>query len=353
MTELEASGREALERYKVILQNIRDAVYTLDANGRITWVNPTAVEEFDIGYDREELIGAPVSKVLDESDIEKAVTIIQSLLEDDDRSSGRCEISIHTAHGTEIPCDLRLALLPFDDGEFQGTVGVLRDISDRKQREQRLTVFNRVLRHNLRNEMSLILGPAERLVETLEGPPRKNAERIRERAERLLGVAEKARQIEETIAHHDRERVPVDVASIVDERVAGFEEEYPDARISRNGPQEQWALANESLSIAIEELLENAIVHNDEPVQVSVSISTATDSSWVRIAIEDNGPAIPDDEIAVIEDGDESPLKHGSGLGLWFVRWLVEHYDGRLSFDRPADGGNIVTVELQPAPAVG
>ena len=60
-TENEPSGR-----YETILMNIQDAVYTLDAEGRITWVNRPAVENYDIGYTREELIGSYASKVLNQ-----------------------------------------------------------------------------------------------------------------------------------------------------------------------------------------------------------------------------------------------------------------------------------------------
>ncbi len=348
MTELGGSERNTLEHYEVILQNIRDAVYTLDANGRITWVNQPAIDAFDIGYTRDELIGAPVTKVLDPTDIEKAVSIIQSLLRDPERHSNRCEVTINTAHGTEIPCELRIALLPFEDGEFQGTVGVLRDITERKQREQRLTVFNRLLRHNLRNDMSFILGPAEELESSLEGVERQRATRIRERAERLLSVAEKARRIQATLEHTDFERRPVDVGAIVSECVAAYRADHSDVEFRVEGPDDLRALANETLRDAIDELLDNAITHNESPRRVTIELSTDPEEGWITIAIQDNGSPIPDTEIAVLEDGSETQLEHGSGLGLWFVQWLVDHYGGQLSFERPPDGGNTVILQLQP-----
>lgn len=49
---------ESRDWYETILETIRDGVYTLDTTGQITWVNNIAVENFDIGYTRDELVGA-------------------------------------------------------------------------------------------------------------------------------------------------------------------------------------------------------------------------------------------------------------------------------------------------------
>lgn len=352
MNERSAAEDATLERYETILNRIHDAVYTLDAEGRITWVNRTSIEEYDLGYSRDELIGSYVSKVLDHDDIEKAVTVIQNLLENDERETGRCEIVIRTADGNEIPCELFLSLLPFDDGEFQGTVGVLRDISEQRQREQRLAVFNRALRHNLRNDMSLILGQADTLQETLDGAELDKMTMIRERGERLVALAEKARDIEETLEGQDYVLTAVNVSELTRDRVTAIRDEYPAATVTVDAPEKEWALANETLGEAIDELVENAIEHNDEPYRVAISITTEVDDSeWVALTVEDNGTGIPQGEIDVLESGIETPMQHTTGLGLWFVHWLVDRYGGRLAFGRSEDGRNAVTIYLQPTDA--
>lgn len=109
-------------------------------------------------------------------------------------------------------------------------------------------------------------------------------------------------------------------------------------------------MANETLSLAVGELLENAIEHTEDPVQISVSITPAVnDRDWVDLTVEDNGSGIPMDEITALDGGKETQLQHASGLGLWFVKWLVNRYEGSLSFEHPDSGGNAVTISLQPA----
>ena len=344
-TENEPSGR-----YETILMNIQDAVYTLDAEGRITWVNRPAVENYDIGYTREELIGSYASKVLNQGDIEKAAEIIQNLLEADDREKGRCEIVVHTANGKEIPCDLHLSLLPLEDGEFQGTLGVLRDIREQKQREQRLAVFNRVLRHNVRNDLAIILGQASDLQQTFDGEAAEKAALIRNRGERLNSLAEKARTIEEILNDQDYAVEPIDVQEFVRNRVEAYRKEYPGVTIAFDEREERWAMANETLGLAIDELLENAIEHNEDPIKISVSLTPpAAGMDWVDITIKDNGTGIPMDEITALESGRETQLQHASGLGLWFVNWLANRYGGSLSFEHRDPGGNTVSLSLQSA----
>lgn len=346
MSELLDDDDRKLALYETVFESIHDAVYTLDMDGIITWVNQSAVEEFEIGYTREELIGANVAMVLDEADIEAALSIIQTLLEDDDEQSGQCEVAIQTAHGTEIPCELEISLLPFDEDGFRGTVGVLREITGRKQREQRLAVLNRVLRHNTRNEMALISGEAENLRQRLDGSAAAAAARIRDRAQAFGELAEKARRIEESLEAEDQLLAEVDVVTMVRDSLSRFRDTYPDATFELSAPREQRALATESLRIAVDELLENAVEHN--PGDAVVSITVADRGSQVTIDVEDNGEPIPEAEIDVIQSGDETQLRHGSGLGLWCANWVVQRAAGGLDFERPADGGNRVTITLQP-----
>lgn len=65
--------------------------------------------------------------------------------------------------------------------------------------------------------------------------------------------------------------------------------------------------------------------------------------------VADKGPGIGPDERAVILSGEETPLQHGSGVGLWLVKWVVRNVGGTLSF---GDGpGTTVEIELPLAEA--
>jgi len=126
--------REAeLERYERILEASGDPVYTLDSEGRLAFVNDALVEM--TGHEPAELLGEHVSAIMDEADIERAEALIQSLLAGD-RDRGTVEATIHTADGEQVPCEAHVSLRPGEG--FQGTVGVVRDISERVERERKL-----------------------------------------------------------------------------------------------------------------------------------------------------------------------------------------------------------------------
>lgn len=338
---------ETLERYETVLGNVHDAVYTLDATGEITWVNETAVEEFDVGYTREELVGAPVSKLLDDEDIQKCLEIIRDMLAGE-RSSGRCEITVRTASGGTIPCDLHLTLLPFEDGAFRGTVGVVRDISERKRHEQRLSVLNRVLRHNLRNEMTVVSGAATVLEEELDGTAARRAGMIRESAERMTALGDEARRVQSLLGRGDDGPSPIEVVGVVEAYCSSLRAAHPDATVTVDAPEELWALAGDGLEAVVENLVENAIEHHGGSPEVVVSVEPAEDDR-VSVRVVDDGPGIPESEVEALEADVETPLHHGTGLGLWLVSWLVDAYDGDLSFEELSSGGTAVTVRLDRA----
>jgi PAS domain S-box-containing protein len=339
----------ALDRQRTILESIRDGVYTLDPDGVITWVNQSAVDEFDGGYTRSDLVGAHVSTLLSEADIEQCLAIIDDLLAEDGPESARCEIALKTAYGDEIPCELNMTLLPFEDGEFQGTVGVVRDMTERKRREQHLSVLNRVLRHNLRNRMSVVMGHLDMLEERVGDEHRAHVETMRETAEEIVAVSEMASRMEEVIEGGGRHQETVDVVETITGSVDAFRERYPGASISVDVPAAKAVRADDRLRSVVDALVENAIEHTDREPVVTVRLQPPGEDGLVTIAVEDNGPGIPDSEIDVLDEAREGPLSHGSGLGLWYVRWYADGHGGEVEFDEAADRGSVVRLRLRAA----
>lgn len=335
--------RETLEQYETVLTHVRDGVYTLDTDGRITWVNQTAIEEFDVGYTRDELVGEPVSKVLGPEDIDKCLTIIQNLISNDQQGSGRCEVALQTAFDTEIPCDLNLTLLRDEAGSVQGTVGVLREITERKQREQRLSVLQRVLRHNLRNELNVVMGQADLIARTVDDHDiTEKAETIQETAERLRSLGEKARAIETMLQRDASHRQSVDVTAIIEASCESFREDYPDAAIRTDLPDKQTVFADETLEAVVDNLVENALEHTGPEPTVDVSVTTAEPASErVHLQVADDGPGIPVEETEILHESEETQLSHGTGLGLWLVYWLVDSFGGDVSFPTTEQGGTV------------
>jgi PAS domain S-box-containing protein len=123
-----------LQQFETILETSGDPVYALDAEGRFTYVNDSLVEM--VGYPAADLLGEHASIVLQDGDVERMESVIESLLSTGERRE-TTEIDVVTPDGETIPCELHLSILP-SDGSFQGTVGIVRDISERIERDRKL-----------------------------------------------------------------------------------------------------------------------------------------------------------------------------------------------------------------------
>ncbi|NUC70989.1 PAS domain S-box protein [Haloterrigena sp. SYSU A558-1] len=130
----DADETTALQRYRTLVNTIDDGLYQLDADGTVVAVNDVIVDR--TGYARDELIGHHVSRILDANDIERIEREIQEGLSADRDAAGVFEVAIETADGDRVPTELRVNPL-LEDGEFRGTIGVARDVSDLERSRER------------------------------------------------------------------------------------------------------------------------------------------------------------------------------------------------------------------------
>jgi signal transduction histidine kinase/DNA-binding response OmpR family regulator len=237
--------------------------------------------------------------------------------------------------------------------KFGNNVGYAIDsVQTRKElvrREQRLQVFNRILRHNLRNDLNVVLGRAQNIGE--EFPPAAGEARvIQQKANELIEISEKAREVGKTLDRDERTEKQIDVSDCVERTCEEFRQSYPEAEILTNLPESVQAYADKTLEAAISEVVENAIEHNDDQPSVRVAVSaTGDDSEWIEVTVLDDGPGIPEDEREVLSEEEETALHHGSGLGLWLSHWIVSKFGGELSFEDYHTDGGAVTLRLQRA----
>ncbi|MCW8173696.1 ATP-binding protein [Natrialba swarupiae] len=126
----------------------------------------------------------------------------------------------------------------------------------------------------------------------------------------------------------------MDLAHSVNRLVSTLREQYPEATIDLDCPEQATATATESIDRAIRELVENAINHSDRETP-TIAVSIQTHGEQVQVEIVDDGPGIPSEETKVLtREREVKPLYHGSGLGLWLVNWIVRRSKGRFGLRR-------------------
>lgn len=205
-------------------------------------------------------------------------------------------------------------------------------------------MLDRIYRHNLRNDMSVVLGLAEDIERQADGDLATSAAAIQDKAVSMMANADKERELVHLITETPLPQ-RLDVVDAIRQQADAARQNYPAATIEADAPDSVTASVIEEFGTAIAELLENAIEHCDRQPQVTITVERTPELVTVRVA--DNGPAIPDQERSVLQtQGDIDELSHGSGIGLWFVYWVVRLSDGRLSFDANEPRGNVVTLEF-------
>ena len=234
------------------------------------------------------------------------------------------------------------------DGNPVGGMLVLYDLREERQRKQQLSVLNRVLRHNLRNEMTVINGYAETLERALEDPElRTQAATISRAGDRLLTIGEKVREFDQ-IQDQVRQPEPVDLDTMVAQIQQQFRRRFPDATIETDIEVSGVPIHTQPtvLELALSNLVENALKHADNADQtVHIRVETVERAeAAVTLEISDTNPEIPAEEIAVLDTDSETPLQHSQGIGLWIVNWCVTRLNG--DFDHRYDGGNRFVITL-------
>lgn len=202
------------------------------------------------------------------------------------------------------------------------------------------TVLNRVLRHNLRNELCVIRGYTRLMAEELDD--HRSGEVALRNIDELISLSETARELDEIVAA-DTDREPTELTAVVERVAATVSRRYPEATVSVDADLDLTAPIFPSFERVIGELIENAAKHGGEAPTVEVAVGATPDEATVRVA--DDGPGLAAEETAVLETGAETPLVHGSGLGLWLVHWVVSTHDGSVSVDT-GDGGTTMSASI-------
>lgn len=211
-----------------------------------------------------------------------------------------------------------------------------------------LRFVNSLIRHDLRNDLSVIQGYAN-MIEADAGSANIDTESdsvsvIAEKTDEALARIEITGTVTSTLivdADFDR----IDMGVVTAETVTSFENIY-DLSVTTDIPDHAPVTANAGLRSVVDNLIENAVEHNDtdEP-QVQIKVETNTET--VRLLVADNGPGISNNKELLFNIHTEETA--GSGLSL--AQTLVEEYGGQVWVEDNEPRGSVFIVELPRADA--
>ncbi|WP_323675200.1 ATP-binding protein [Halorubellus sp. PRR65] len=238
-------------------------------------------------------------------------------------------------------------LIAFEAGATAGLIAGYSRASARAEAQRArtvsdaLTFVNRLMRHDLRNDLATIQMYANlEDGDDAEAPAgHGRAAVVGEKAEEALDRIETSRSITETFVG-DPEFDAVDLVPMVEALAARVEDSFG-VSVETEFAGSGLVRANAGLQSVVDNLLENAAEHNDaaEPV---VRVRVESDGDTVRLLVSDNGPGIPDERKRTLFERDDG--EPGSGLSL--VNRLLGQYGGdvRVSDNDPQGTTFVVTL---------
>jgi PAS domain S-box-containing protein len=342
---------EESEKYSTVVEQSNDGIVIVQ-DGDIAFVNER-FEELS-GYEKRDLVGEPFTTVITPEDRELVERRYEQRLDPDaEPPPSRYEIRVLTNGGERRIVELSVAVVQYGDGP--ATLTTIRDVTDQKRYEERLEelteeleLLNRVVRHDIRNDMSIILAWGQLLEDHVDEEGQEHLKKILSSGEHVVELTKIARDYVETLTSDtDIELKPMSLSAVLETELALRRESFPETEfVVRDDIPDVEVIANEMLGSVFRNLLVNAVSHNDSDTPV-VEVTVEEHDEEVVVQVADNGPGIPDDRKETVfgkgEKGLDSP---STGIGLYLVHTLVTQYGGDIHIEDNDPRGAVFSVHL-------
>jgi PAS domain S-box-containing protein len=359
LRESEEETREKAKRLgelAAIVASSEDVIISKDLNGIITSWNNAATRVF--GYSPEEIIGAPILKLIPEHLHSDEKTIIENI-----RAGRRIEHfeTIRLAKdGRLLEVSLTISPIKDEEGRVIGASKILRDISSRKRIEQSLLQAEKIaatgrmaatIAHEVNNPLEAVMNLLYLLRTKITDD--QGREFLATAEEELGRVSHIAKQ---TLGYY-REHAAASLASVSDiaeHALTIYEPRCTAAGITVKrsiAPSAKIVLRRGEIMQVISNLLANSIYAMSEGGTLSVSVSDAASAGeGVVLTVEDDGVGIaPTDLPRVCDAFFTTRTTVGTGIGLFVAKQFIEGHGGRISIESDNElekHGTIVRVFL-------
>ncbi len=341
----------SLQQSVYVLESMSGGVLTVDREGRVTTLNPSA--EAILGWPAETLVGQSLYEIAERQLGSPTLRrlVWEALKQQVTHASEVASIRSKDRGETEI--GLTTSLLRDAEGKVSGMVMNFRDLSQlhklhsQMERADRLASLGSLaagVAHEVRNPLGTIRGLAQLLKEDLSGETESGIAKrayldvITQEVDRLDGVVEQLLRFARPIRSEEREKAkPEDLNQILHQAVtlSGHEQGRKGIRIVEEyeaGLPACVVMGGQIVHAALNLIL-NAIEASSAGGEVRV-ISRARDEAGggkrAVLAVQNHGPAIPAKDLEKIFDPFYTTKEGGTGLGLAIAHQIIAAHGGRI-----------------------
>lgn len=361
MVKSEDASRTAEARLEAIVESLTDGVLSFDASGAIVGANSTAARLF--GFGRAELIGVNVASLLP-----------GSLCGDDDpRSCSDAEG--RRKDGSSFPADLTVEEARCPGG--RQFVGIVRDLSERRETEARLQALQSELTYAgrltamgelsaaLAHEINQPFAAVATYVRTahwmLQRKPKRRYPEVEEILDKacaqVLRAGEIIRRMREFVTRGDSVKTVESLSALVEEAkvLALIGARQSGARVSMSAQATNDHVLADRVQIqqVIVNLMRNAIEAMDGAAVRELVLATSLADGCVRLDVADSGHGLCDSTRAILFEPFRTTKATGMGVGLSISRSIIEAHGGRIWAEPNPRGGAIFSFTLPLAEAHG
>ncbi|MFD2739320.1 ATP-binding protein [Sulfitobacter aestuarii] len=327
-----------------VLSSVTSGVVGLDAEGRVAFVNRSAMRLLDWDEEQNTMplnVAVPEFGPLFETMVQGPGEVAQ----------GEVKVS---RQGKLENLLVRMATRRSDSGKLEGYVVAFDDVTDLVS-AQRMAAWGDVARriaHEIKNPLTPIQLSAERIQRKFSRKLGEDGEKLQQMTGVIIRQTNDLRRIVDEFSKFARMPEPVtrpeNLAELVRDAVLLQQAGQPGVQITADLPDAPLLAQIDATMIhqAVTNLIKNAgeaietrLREGDEDFRASIRVTLRTQGDNAELVITDNGIGLPEDRSRLFEPY-VTTRSEGTGLGLPIVKKIIEEHGGGLSLDNaPAQSG--------------
>jgi signal transduction histidine kinase len=216
---------------------------------------------------------------------------------------------------------------------------------ENREQSETLAMLTRLLSHDIRNDLAVILSYTELLTEHVDEEGQSHIEVVQNRVGDTVRLLKDASTLVKSL-DDEKEFEIIDLSAVLDKQVKEIREDHSDVEIESEIPSGITIEADSLVHQLFSNLLQNAVFHNDNE-DLTINVTAEQNGDSVDVTVSDNGKGIPPEmSETCFELGKKGTGSEGDGIGLDLVSRLPDIYFG--SFE--ADDSPIGAVRLLSSP---